>query len=50
VKAGLEGNRRALMQAVALDPLTSAQCTLDQIQAMVDEILAAEATYLPQFG
>jgi hypothetical protein len=31
VKGGLEGDRQAIMQAVALDPLTSAMRTLDQI-------------------
>jgi alpha-galactosidase len=32
-----------------LDPLTAAVCTLDQIRAMVDELLAAQAQWLPQF-
>jgi len=49
VKAALEGNRQAALQAVALDPLTAAVCTLDQIRDMVDECFAASAAYLPQF-
>jgi alpha-galactosidase len=36
--------------AVMLDPLTGAVCTLDQIRSMVDEMLEAEAGWLPQFG
>jgi alpha-galactosidase len=50
VKAALEGDRRALYQAVALDPLTGALLRLDQTRAMVDDLLAAEATYLPMFA
>lgn len=49
VKAALEGDRQAAFQAVALDPLTAAVCTLDQIRDMVNETLAASADYLPQF-
>ncbi len=49
VKAGLEGDRQAAEQAVALDPLTAAVCTLDEIHDMVEEALAVEAEYLPQF-
>jgi alpha-galactosidase/6-phospho-beta-glucosidase family protein len=32
-----------------LDPLTGALLTLDQIRAMVDEMLAAESEWLPAF-
>ncbi|NLG28515.1 MAG: alpha-galactosidase [Chloroflexi bacterium] len=49
VKAALEGDREAAFQAVALDPLTAALCTLDQIRDMVNETFAASAPYLPQF-
>ena len=49
VKAALEGDRHAAFQAVALDPLTAAICTLDQIQDMVNETFVALASYLPQF-
>jgi len=50
VKAALEGDRQAALQAVALDPLTAAICTLDQIRDMVDETLTASLPYLPQFA
>ncbi len=49
VKGGLNGDRRAIEQAVALDALTGAMLTLDQIHDMVQEIFTAEAEYLPQF-
>jgi alpha-galactosidase len=35
--------------AVMMDPLTGAVCTLPQIRSMVDEMLAAQAKWLPQF-
>ena len=38
------------MQAIALDPLTSAVCTLKEIREMVTEMLDAEREWLPQFG
>ncbi len=49
VEAALTGNREAVYHAVMLDPLTAAVCTLPQIRAMVDELLAAQARWLPQF-
>jgi alpha-galactosidase len=49
VKGALEGDRRAVEQAVALDPMTAAACTLDQIHDMVEELFAADAPFLPQF-
>lgn len=50
VKAALELDRKAAEQAVALDPLTAAICTLDQIHDMVDELFTALVEYLPQFN
>jgi alpha-galactosidase len=50
VKAALELDRKAAEQAVALDPLTAAVCTLDQIHDMVDELFTALAEHLPQFN
>lgn len=47
VQAALHGDRAAVYQAIALDPLTGALLTLDQIHAMVGELLAAEAQWLP---
>jgi alpha-galactosidase len=49
VEAALTGNTDAVYHAVMLDPLTAAVCTLDQIRAMVSELLAAQAYWLPQF-
>jgi alpha-galactosidase len=49
VEAALTGNVDAVYHAVMLDPLTAAVCTLPQIHAMVGEMLAAQAAWLPQF-
>ncbi len=49
VEAGLAGDRQLAHAAVALDPLTGALLTLPQIHAMVDELFAAQAQWLPQF-
>ncbi|HYN88289.1 MAG TPA: alpha-glucosidase/alpha-galactosidase [Ardenticatenaceae bacterium] len=49
VEAALTGRSEAVYHAVMLDPLTAAVCTLPQIRAMVDEMLAAQAHWLPQF-
>ena len=46
VTAGLAGDRRLAMQAVLLDPLTSAILTPSEIQQMVDEMLASQTEYL----
>jgi alpha-galactosidase len=50
VRAVLEQRVDHIYQAVMLDPLTSALLTLDQIRAMVDEMLTAEAHWLPEFA
>ena len=49
VKGALEGDRKAVEQAVALDPLTGALLTLDQIRALVAELFEVNRDYLPQF-
>jgi alpha-galactosidase len=49
VEAALTGQTEAVYHAVKLDPLTAAICTLPQIQAMVGEMLQAQARWLPQF-
>ena len=49
VEAGLEGNPELVMQAVAMDPLTSACCSLAEIREMTAEMLKAERQWLPQF-
>jgi alpha-galactosidase len=50
VEAGLTGDPELVMQALALDPLTSACCTLAEVREMTAELLAAEARWLPQFA
>ncbi|MFL5766857.1 MAG: alpha-galactosidase [Actinomycetota bacterium] len=50
VQAAMEGDASLVRAAVALDPLTSAVCTLPQISEMVDRMLEAEARWLPQFS
>ena len=50
VEAALTGDVEAVHHAVVLDPLTSTVCTLSQARAMVDEMLEAQARWLPQFG
>ncbi|WP_425490752.1 alpha-glucosidase/alpha-galactosidase [Haloprofundus salilacus] len=47
VEAAIEGNQAKLRQAVKLDPLSGAACTLSEIDAMVDDLLKANAEYLP---
>ncbi|MHB1463180.1 MAG: alpha-galactosidase [Armatimonadota bacterium] len=49
VEAALTGNPEYAMQAVAMDPLTSACCTLVEVREMVAEMLAKQAQWLPQF-
>ena len=49
VEACLASDVDAVYHAVMLDPLTGAVCTLPQIRAMVDEMLAAQKQWLPQF-
>jgi len=49
VEAALTGDVEAAYYAVMLDPLTAAVCTLPQIRSMVDELLAAQSQWLPQF-
>ena len=49
VEAALTGSVETVYQAVMLDPLTGAVCTLPQIRAMVDEMLTAQKQWLPQF-
>ena len=50
VKAALESDPESVFQAMALDPLTGAVGTLDEIRAMTAELLAAHAEWLPAFS
>jgi alpha-galactosidase len=50
VQGSLDGDREAIVHAVMMDPLTAAVCTLPQVRAMVHDLFAAEAQWLPQFA
>jgi alpha-galactosidase len=49
IQAAITGDPRMLFHAVCFDPLTSAVLSLEEIQVMVNEMLAANREYLPQF-
>ena len=49
VRAALDADPELAAAAVALDPLTSAVCTLYEIREMTREMFAAEAKWLPRF-
>jgi alpha-galactosidase len=49
VEAALSGDIDAVYHAVMMDPLTAAACGLPEIRAMVDDMLAMQAKWLPQF-
>jgi alpha-galactosidase len=48
--AALNSDPERLVQAVALDPLTSAVCTLAEIREMCAEMLEAQRAWLPGFA
>ena len=50
VKGHLERDRDAIYQAMALDPLTAAVCSLDEIWKLTDDMLAANERWLTQFS
>jgi len=50
VEAALTGNPEHAMQAIAVDPLTSAVCTLKEARDMTREMLKAQSPWLPQFA
>ena len=49
VKGHLERDKEAIYHAMALDPLTAAVCSLDEIWQMTDEMFVANERWLPQF-
>ncbi|MFQ6041792.1 MAG: alpha-glucosidase/alpha-galactosidase [Candidatus Poribacteria bacterium] len=49
VKAILEKDRQAAFHAIALDPLTAAVLSLNEIRRMFDEMFAAQTEYLDGF-
>jgi alpha-galactosidase len=48
-EAALSSDPELVMQAAALDPLSSAVCTLDEIRRMCSEMLEAQREWLPEF-
>ncbi|MCL2812924.1 MAG: alpha-glucosidase/alpha-galactosidase [Clostridia bacterium] len=50
VEAAVHGNDRLLRQAMMMDPLTGAVCDPNAIDQMTDEMLIAQAQWLPQYG
>jgi alpha-galactosidase len=49
-EAALNGDTERLVQAVAMDPLSAAVCTLHEVREMCSEMLEAQRPYLPQFA
>lgn len=49
VQAALTSDPELVVAAAALDPLTSAVCTLKEVREMVTEMLGAESRWLPNF-
>ncbi|UCE98984.1 MAG: alpha-galactosidase [Planctomycetota bacterium] len=48
-EAALNSDTEKIIHAVAMDPLTSAVCTLKQIREMCSEMLEAQRKWLPRF-
>ena len=49
VKAAITGDRLLLKQAMLHDPLTGAVCDPEEVWQMTDEMIAAGASWLPQY-
>ncbi|MEE8397884.1 MAG: hypothetical protein V3S89_02685, partial [Desulfobacterales bacterium] len=49
IEAAIHGDVDLLKQAAMMDPLTGAVCNADEICQMVDEMLVAQARWLPQY-
>ncbi|MBA2482614.1 MAG: alpha-glucosidase/alpha-galactosidase [Planctomycetes bacterium] len=50
VRAAITGDDQLLRQAMMMDPLTGAMLDPPEIWQMVDEMLVAQAAWLPQYG
>jgi len=50
VEAAVRGDIALLRQALLMDPLTAAVCTPPEIRQLADEMLIAQAEYLPQYA
>jgi alpha-galactosidase len=46
VRGHMDKDREAIYQAMALDPLTAAVCTLDQIHDMAEEMFEANQPWI----
>jgi len=49
IEAALTAKLEHVYHAIMLDPMTACQLNLEQIRAMTDELLLAQAVWLPQF-
>ena len=49
-RAAIAGDADLLKQAILLDPLVGAVCNPPEVWQMVDEMLVAQAEWLPQYG
>jgi alpha-galactosidase len=50
VRGALDGDREAVHQAVKLDPLSAAACSLPELHEMTEELIEANAEYLPDLS
>ena len=50
MKAAITGDVELLKQSVLHDPLVGAICTPEEVWQMVDEMLVAQAQWLPQYA
>jgi len=49
VEAALTGKREHIYHAAMLDPHTAAELDLEQVWALVDELIAAHGEWLPAY-
>jgi alpha-galactosidase len=50
VEAALTGKREHIYHAAMLDPHTAAELSLDQIWALVDDLIVAHEGWLPEYA
>jgi alpha-galactosidase/6-phospho-beta-glucosidase family protein len=50
VQAALSGDRATAREALLLDPLAESVLTLDAVDTLLDELLEANARFLPRFA
>ncbi|HEY45325.1 MAG: hypothetical protein AMJ88_12635 [Anaerolineae bacterium SM23_ 63] len=49
VEAALTGDRKLALQALELEPFVAATLTIEETPKLLDEMMSAHASYLPQF-